>query len=110
MASPASTCSVAVSSPHFEPYPIPSTVHAAHSSLPSDYQLRKVNSEPNLKMRSVQMDVSAFLAQAAFSPFLSMPSLLKSNLLASPASILDSMLDPTAISGMFTEAWFHHQT
>uniref|UniRef100_A0A914ZFZ8 histone deacetylase n=1 Tax=Parascaris univalens TaxID=6257 RepID=A0A914ZFZ8_PARUN len=186
MASPASTCSVAVSSPHFEPYPIPSTVHAAHSSLPSDYQLRKVNSEPNLKMRirakllskgsspvqthqnsafsfaqhrslqrsdsdvpmetafsstastaaaaivsagqpsettqaglfatgphlmmpspslpnlattgSVQMDVSAFLAQAAFSPFLSMPSLLKSNLLASPASILDSMLDPTAIS------------
>lgn len=51
MASPASTCSVAVSSPHFEPYPIPSTVHAAHSSLPSDYQLRKVNSEPNLKMR-----------------------------------------------------------
>lgn len=41
------------SSPHFEPYPIPSTVHASHSgaALPSIYQLRKVNSEPNLKMR-----------------------------------------------------------
>ncbi|VDM46945.1 unnamed protein product [Toxocara canis] len=189
IASPVSACSVAVSSPHFEPYPIPSTMHTAHNSLPSDYQLRKVNSEPNLKMRirakllskgsspvqtqnsaftfaqhrglqrsdsdvpmetapftnspgtaaaaaavvsggqpteggpqsglfaagphlmmpspslpnlatagQVQMDMSALLAQAAFSPFLSMPSLLKNNLLASPASIMDSMFDPTALS------------
>lgn len=43
---------IAVSSPHFEPYYIPSTVHGLHSStFPSDYQLRKVSSEPNLKMR-----------------------------------------------------------
>ncbi|VDN34291.1 unnamed protein product [Gongylonema pulchrum] len=38
-----------VSSPHFEPYYIPPTVHAMHGA--SDYQLRKVSSEPNLKMR-----------------------------------------------------------
>ncbi|MCP9257356.1 Histone deacetylase 4 [Dirofilaria immitis] len=43
---------IAVSSLHFEPYYIPSTMHAVHGTLqPSDYQLRKVNSEPNLKMR-----------------------------------------------------------
>ncbi|VDN06699.1 unnamed protein product [Thelazia callipaeda] len=44
--------SIAVSSPHFEPYYIPSTVHALHGSLQtSEHQLRKVSSEPNLKMR-----------------------------------------------------------
>ncbi|KAL3989896.1 Histone deacetylase domain family protein [Acanthocheilonema viteae] len=43
---------IAVSSLHFEPYYIPSTMHAVHGTLqPSDYQLRKVSSEPNLKMR-----------------------------------------------------------
>ncbi|OZC05967.1 hypothetical protein X798_07056 [Onchocerca flexuosa] len=43
---------IAVSSLHFEPYYIPSTMHAVHGTLqPSDYKLRKVNSEPNLKMR-----------------------------------------------------------
>lgn len=43
---------IAVSSLHFEPYYIPSTMHAVHGMLqPLDYQLRKVSSEPNLKMR-----------------------------------------------------------
>ncbi|EJW74864.1 hypothetical protein WUBG_14228, partial [Wuchereria bancrofti] len=43
---------IALSSLHFEPYYIPSTMHAVHGTLqPSDYQLRKVSSEPNLKMR-----------------------------------------------------------
>lgn len=173
MSSPVSAASVAVSSPHFEPYPIPSTAHSAHNALPSDYQLRKVNSEPNLKMRirakllskgsspvhshqnsaftyphrplqrsdsdvpmdttgynsavpaeppvlfatsvphlmmpspslpnlatsqPLQMDMSALLAQAAFSPFFSMPSLLKNSLLATPGcSIMDSnTFDPLA--------------
>ncbi|CAJ0943888.1 unnamed protein product, partial [Mesorhabditis belari] len=39
-----------VSSPHFEPYPVQSTHHNNTAHLP-EYQLRKVNSEPNLKMR-----------------------------------------------------------
>ncbi|EPB76741.1 histone deacetylase family protein [Ancylostoma ceylanicum] len=45
---------VNVSSPHFEPYRVPASLHTAQavSSQPSaEYQLRKVNSEPNLKMR-----------------------------------------------------------
>lgn len=42
---------VAVSSPHYEPYPLPTTVHANRGALPPEHQLRKVNSEPNLKMR-----------------------------------------------------------
>ncbi|PIO74609.1 histone deacetylase family protein [Teladorsagia circumcincta] len=43
-----------VSSPHFEPYRVPASLHSvqAVSCQPSgEYQLRKVNSEPNLKMR-----------------------------------------------------------
>uniref|UniRef100_A0A914BXY9 histone deacetylase n=1 Tax=Acrobeloides nanus TaxID=290746 RepID=A0A914BXY9_9BILA len=35
-------------SPHFEPYPLPSP---AHTTNMSEFQLRKVSSEPNLKMR-----------------------------------------------------------
>uniref|UniRef100_A0AAF5PLJ8 histone deacetylase n=1 Tax=Wuchereria bancrofti TaxID=6293 RepID=A0AAF5PLJ8_WUCBA len=43
---------IALSSLHFESYYIPSTMHAVHGTLqPSDYQLRKVSSEPNLEMR-----------------------------------------------------------
>ncbi|PAV78503.1 hypothetical protein WR25_09558 [Diploscapter pachys] len=41
---------VNVSSPHFEPYRIPSTLSTAQS-VGNEYQLRKVNSEPNLKMK-----------------------------------------------------------
>ncbi|CAD6187283.1 unnamed protein product [Caenorhabditis auriculariae] len=43
---------VNVSSPHFEPYRLPSSYTTANSSnQSSEFQLRKVNSEPNLKMR-----------------------------------------------------------
>lgn len=35
---------------HFEPYPLPSSANV-HASQMSEFQLRKVNSEPNLKMR-----------------------------------------------------------
>ncbi|CAG9534480.1 unnamed protein product [Cercopithifilaria johnstoni] len=156
---------IAVSSLHFEPYYIPSTMHAAHGTLqPSDYQLRKVSSEPNLKMRirakllnksagplqsqssaftftqrssqsdapmdtdfggstssadspttllttsphlmipspslpnltspaQIPMDMSALLAQALYSPFFSMPSLIASNPLQSSFSMVGSGID-----------------
>uniref|UniRef100_A0A0N5ANR4 histone deacetylase n=1 Tax=Syphacia muris TaxID=451379 RepID=A0A0N5ANR4_9BILA len=42
---------VAVSSPHYEPYPLPVITHASRATLSPEHQLRKVNSEPNLKMR-----------------------------------------------------------
>ncbi|CAJ0609452.1 unnamed protein product [Cylicocyclus nassatus] len=45
---------VNVSSPHFEPYRVPASLHTAQTATAqpsSEYQLRKVNSEPNLKMR-----------------------------------------------------------
>ncbi|CAB3400820.1 unnamed protein product [Caenorhabditis bovis] len=42
---------VNVSSPHFEPYRVPSNFATAQTVQASDFQLRKVNSEPNLKMR-----------------------------------------------------------
>lgn len=41
---------IPVSSNHFEPYPSPVTC-IANAVTSSDFQLRKVNSEPNLKMR-----------------------------------------------------------
>uniref|UniRef100_A0A8R1HHD2 histone deacetylase n=1 Tax=Caenorhabditis japonica TaxID=281687 RepID=A0A8R1HHD2_CAEJA len=41
-----------VSSPHFEPYRLPTSLANAHNlQQASEYQLRKVNSEPNLKMK-----------------------------------------------------------
>jgi acetoin utilization deacetylase AcuC-like enzyme len=47
---PSSASAAVATSTHFEPYPMPSATahHAAHMS---EFQLRKVNSEPNLKMR-----------------------------------------------------------
>uniref|UniRef100_A0A0R3RX49 histone deacetylase n=1 Tax=Elaeophora elaphi TaxID=1147741 RepID=A0A0R3RX49_9BILA len=159
---------IAVSSLHFEPYHIPSTMHAMHGTLqPSDYQLRKVSSEPNLKMRirakllnksagplqsqssaftftqrtsqsdapmdtdfggstssadsptallttsphllipspslpnlaspaQIPMDMSALLAQALYSPFFSMPSLIASNPLQPSFSMIDSGLDSSS--------------
>ncbi|VIO88198.1 Histone deacetylase family protein [Brugia malayi] len=157
---------IALSSLHFEPYYIPSTMHAVHGTLqPSDYQLRKVSSEPNLKMRirakllnksagplqsqssafaftqrtsqsgdapmdtdlggstssadspttllaasphliipspslpnltspaQIPMDMSALLAQALYSPFFSMPSLIASNPLQPSFSMVDSGLN-----------------
>ncbi|CAI2357705.1 unnamed protein product [Caenorhabditis sp. 36 PRJEB53466] len=43
---------VNVSSPHFEPYRLPSNLANAHNlQQASEFQLRKVNSEPNLKMK-----------------------------------------------------------
>ncbi|KAE9548766.1 hypothetical protein FO519_008020 [Halicephalobus sp. NKZ332] len=39
------------SSSHFEPYPLPSSANANAAGQMSDFQLRKVNSEPNLKMK-----------------------------------------------------------
>lgn len=45
-----SSASAGTANAHFEPYPLPSpTMH--NPALMSEYQLRKVNSEPNLKMR-----------------------------------------------------------
>lgn len=41
---------IPVTSNHFEPYPHPSPVTSANATS-SEFQLRKVNSEPNLKMR-----------------------------------------------------------
>ncbi|UMM39058.1 hypothetical protein L5515_016265 [Caenorhabditis briggsae] len=41
-----------VSSPHFEPYRLPTSLANAHNlQQASEFQLRKVNSEPNLKMK-----------------------------------------------------------
>ncbi|EFO97404.1 CRE-HDA-4 protein [Caenorhabditis remanei] len=41
-----------VSSPHFEPYRLPNNYSNAHTlQQASEFQLRKVNSEPNLKMK-----------------------------------------------------------
>lgn len=37
--------------PHFEPYPTPNVATPSVTSQLSEFQLRKVNSEPNLKMR-----------------------------------------------------------
>ncbi|VDK84368.1 unnamed protein product [Litomosoides sigmodontis] len=159
---------IAVSSLHFEPYYIPSTMHAVHGMLqPSDYQLRKVSSEPNLKMRirakllnksagplqsqssaftftqlasqsdapmdtdfggssssadspttllttpphlmisspslpnlaspaQIPMDMSALLAQALYSPFFSMPSLIANNPLQPSFSMVESGLDSSS--------------
>ncbi|KJH42197.1 histone deacetylase family protein [Dictyocaulus viviparus] len=45
---------VNVSSPHFEPYRVPASLHTVQTGscqTSGEYQLRKVNSEPNLKMR-----------------------------------------------------------
>ncbi|EJD76727.1 histone deacetylase 4 [Loa loa] len=161
---------IALSSLHFEPYYIPSTMHAIHGTLQaSDYQLRKVSSEPNLKMRirakllnksagplqsqssafaftqrtsqsdtpmdtdfggstssadspttllatsphlmipspslpnlaspaQIPMDMSALLAQAMYSPFFSMPSLIASNTLQPSFSMVDSGLDSSSTS------------
>lgn len=36
---------------HFEPYPLPSSANTNAAGQMSDFQLRKVNSEPNLKMK-----------------------------------------------------------
>lgn len=47
-----SNSQVNVSSPHFEPYRLPTSLANAHNlQQASEFQLRKVNSEPNLKMR-----------------------------------------------------------
>uniref|UniRef100_A0A7E4UZZ3 histone deacetylase n=1 Tax=Panagrellus redivivus TaxID=6233 RepID=A0A7E4UZZ3_PANRE len=40
---------VSSATPHFEPYPLPSSANSSNHM--SEFQLRKVNSEPNLKMR-----------------------------------------------------------
>lgn len=42
--------SVATSN-HFEPYPLPSSANANAANQMNEFQLRKVNSEPNLKMK-----------------------------------------------------------
>ena len=44
------TSSAATGTSHFEPYPLPSSTNSHHAQM-SEFQLRKVNSEPNLKMR-----------------------------------------------------------
>uniref|UniRef100_A0A1I7TZ95 histone deacetylase n=2 Tax=Caenorhabditis tropicalis TaxID=1561998 RepID=A0A1I7TZ95_9PELO len=47
-----SNSQINVSSPHFEPYKLPTSLANAHNlQQASEFQLRKVNSEPNLKMR-----------------------------------------------------------
>ncbi|EGT57967.1 hypothetical protein CAEBREN_13830 [Caenorhabditis brenneri] len=47
-----SNSQINVSSPHFEPYRLPTSVANAHNlQQASEFSLRKVNSEPNLKMR-----------------------------------------------------------
>ncbi|CAI4229258.1 unnamed protein product [Auanema sp. JU1783] len=63
---------VNVSSPHFEPYRIPTSIHQAPQTpqpQPEFHQLRKVNSEPNLKMR-----IRAKLLSKGSSPVQNTPS------------------------------------
>lgn len=75
----------------------PLFANAPHLIIPSP-------SLPNLTS-SLQMDMSVLLAQAAHSPFFSMPSLQKTNLLATPPiSIIDSILDPVMSSGWFFDS------